>query len=91
MLLGILGVALGGSSTVQRRRQRSCFAKSPPNPASSFGSKPAARGRHDLPEIMGGGLALIDGDGDGDLDLFLCAGGPIVPPIQKECVPLFSE
>ncbi len=35
------------------------------------------RGRHDLPEIMGGGVALIDGDGDGDLDLFVCNGGPI--------------
>ncbi len=36
-----------------------------------------SRGRHDLPEIMGGGVALIDFDGDGDLDLYLCNGGPI--------------
>ncbi len=36
-----------------------------------------SRGRHDLPEIMGGGLALIDGDGDGRPDLFFCNGGPI--------------
>jgi hypothetical protein len=39
-----------------------------------------SRGRHDLPEIMGGGVALIDIDGDGDLDLYLCNGGPITPP-----------
>ena len=35
------------------------------------------RGRHDLPEIMGGGVALIDFDGDGRLDIYLCNGGPI--------------
>ena len=38
-----------------------------------------ARGRHDLPEVMGGGVALIDFDGDGRLDIYLCNGGPIVP------------
>jgi hypothetical protein len=38
-----------------------------------------SRGRHDLPEIMGGGVALIDFDGDGWLDVYLCNGGPIGP------------
>jgi len=38
-----------------------------------------SRGRHDLPEIMGGGVAIIDGDGDGRPDLFFCNGGPIAP------------
>jgi len=38
-----------------------------------------ARGKHDLPEIMGGGVTLIDADGDGRLDIYLCNGGPIVP------------
>ena len=36
-----------------------------------------SRGKHDLPEIMGGGLAWIDVDGDGRLDLYFCNGGPI--------------
>jgi hypothetical protein len=36
-----------------------------------------SRGRHDLPEIMGGGVAILDVDGDGWLDLFFCNGGPI--------------
>ena len=35
------------------------------------------RGKHDLPEIMAGGLALFDANGDGRLDLYLCNGGPI--------------
>jgi enediyne biosynthesis protein E4 len=42
-----------------------------------------SRGRHDLPEIMGGGVALIDFDADGDLDVYLCNGGPIVPDPAK--------
>ena len=38
-----------------------------------------SRGRHDLPEIMGGGVAVFDADGDGRLDIYLCNGGPIEP------------
>src|SRR5437660_1509446 len=45
----------------------------------SFRFDAGSRGRHDLPEVMGGGVALIDGDGDGWLDLYFCNGGPIVP------------
>jgi enediyne biosynthesis protein E4 len=36
-----------------------------------------SRGKHDLPEIMGGGVALFDADSDGLLDVYLCNGGPI--------------
>jgi len=43
----------------------------------SFRFEAGSRGRHDLPEIMGGGVALIDFDGDGRLDVYLCDGGPI--------------
>ena len=41
-----------------------------------------SRGRHDLPEIMGGGVGLIDMDGDGLLDIYLCNGGPIAGPAR---------
>ncbi|GIW85745.1 MAG: RNA-binding protein [Isosphaeraceae bacterium] len=38
-----------------------------------------SRGRKDLPEIMGGGVALFDADGDGRLDIYWTNGGPIDP------------
>ncbi len=43
----------------------------------SFRFNNGSRGKHDLPEIMGGGVALFDADGDGTLDIYLCNGGPI--------------
>jgi hypothetical protein len=45
----------------------------------SFRFENGSRGKHDLPEIMGGGVALFDADGDGLLDVYLCNGGPIEP------------
>ena len=43
----------------------------------SFRFETGTRGKHDLPEIMGGGVAVFDADGDGRLDIYLCNGGPI--------------
>ncbi len=53
----------------------------------SFRFDTGSRGRHDLPEIMGGGVALFDADGDGRLDIYLCNGGPIEPTPGKSDPP----
>ncbi|WP_165074109.1 CRTAC1 family protein [Paludisphaera rhizosphaerae] len=56
-----------------------CFEDVARSAGIDFQFHAGSRGRHDLPEIMAGGLALFDADGDGLLDVFLCQGGPIQP------------
>ncbi len=66
----------------------SCTPAPPSSPAPWFADEAHARGldfRHAsgatgqflLPEIMGGGVALIDVDGDGDLDVYLVQSGSL--------------
>ena len=43
----------------------------------NFNYDDGGRGKFDLPEIMGGGMAVADFNNDGRLDLFFCQGGPI--------------
>lgn len=41
------------------------------------------RERFLMPEIMGGGVALVDVDGDGDLDVYLVQGGRVTGPREE--------
>ena len=50
-----------------------------------------SRGRQDLPEIMGGGVAILDADGDGWLDIYLCNGGPIGGGTRRPAVSLLPQ
>lgn len=46
----------------------------------SFVHRTGHQSRFRLPEIMGGGAALLDMDGDGDLDLFMVQSGDLSAP-----------
>ncbi len=41
-------------------------------------------GKRELPETMGGGVALLDVEGDGDLDVYLAQSGPVRRPDRSE-------
>jgi len=71
----LLLLALGATAGAQAIRFEDVAAAS----GVVFQFDNGSRGKHDLPEIMGGGVALFDADGDGRLDIFFCDGGPITP------------
>jgi hypothetical protein len=69
-LLALLAVAAGGEPSLEEGGLATGLR---------FRFEPGSRGKHDLPEIMAGGVALLDADGDGRLDVLFCQGGPIGP------------
>lgn len=43
-----------------------------------------ARGSHEMPEVMGGGVALFDAEPDGDLDLYCVNGNSMLPSQEPD-------
>jgi hypothetical protein len=85
------GVALIGACSAPPSTPPAAADSGPPwfeEVAASRGIAWTHRSGHEamflLPEIMGGGAALIDMDGDGDLDLYLVQSGSIVKPSAKD-------
>ncbi|MDE0190361.1 MAG: CRTAC1 family protein [Gammaproteobacteria bacterium] len=53
------------------------FEDEAPPRGIDFHHRSGFAGRHLMPEIMGGGVALVDVDGDADLDLYLVQSGSL--------------
>jgi hypothetical protein len=49
-----------------------------------FVQESGATGELHMPEIMGGGVAFLDGEGDGDLDLYLVNGNRELPGFEED-------
>ncbi|MYJ75498.1 MAG: CRTAC1 family protein [Gammaproteobacteria bacterium] len=81
-LLGVLGVCVlcaGCSGPTGRGQEGVWFQEAAAARGIDFHHRSGFRGRHLMPEIMGGGVALSDVDGDGDLDLYLVQSGSLHP------------
>jgi enediyne biosynthesis protein E4 len=70
-------LAEGQPARDSKAKSRIVFREVAAEAGVSFRFDNGSRGKHDLPEIMGGGVALFDADGDGRLDIYFCNGGPI--------------
>ena len=78
-VLGLYLLIAGCSGSTGGGRQGVWFQDEAAARGIDFRHRSGFAGRHLMPEIMGGGVALVDVDGDADLDLYLVQSGSLYP------------
>ncbi len=81
-LLALLGCAREG--TPVSAAELPWFTDIAPEAGLDFVHTSGARGKHAMPEVMGGGVALFDAESDGDLDLYLVNGNGKLPAQEPD-------
>lgn len=79
---GLAGLVMLGLVTVAAADSDGWFVDVTESSGLDFHYDNGATGEYYFPEIMGGGVALLDYNGDGLLDIYLVQGGEIGPEIE---------
>lgn len=79
------------SSNSQKSKIAPWFADRTDTSGIDFPWLSGAQGEFNLPEIIGGGVAMIDYDNDGDLDLYFVQGGQLTEAIEDPASNQFSD
>lgn len=91
MLCGVMVVCAACAEEQSRPRAAPWFEEVAAERGLVFAHSSGHAGPFWMPEIMGGGGALLDADGDGDLDAFLVQSGRLAPGAEPRAAHALFE